>query len=92
MRTMNTIKTKKWNEWVTYFDVFYEELKNTPCDFKRGGVFYYHDFVMYGKEGVKYTKPVNLKVEIIGDYSYTYVKIGNEWIDIFDERFDLDVL
>ena len=89
---MNTIKTRKWNECMTYFDEFCEELRNTPCDFKRGNVFYYPDFVMHGFGGVKYTKPVNLKVVIIGDYRYTYVKIGKKWIDIFDDCFDLDVL
>lgn len=87
-----TLKTKKWNECMTYFDEFCEELRNTPCDFKRNGVFYYHDFVMHGFKGVKYTNPVNLKVEVIGDYRYTYAKIGRKWVYIFDDCFDLDIL
>lgn len=89
---MNTIKTRKWNECTTYFDMFLEELKNTACDYKRKGVFYYHDFVMHGSGGVKYTKPVNLRVSFVGDYRYTDVKIGKKWVDIFDESFDLEVL
>lgn len=86
-----TIKTRRWNEWMTYFDMYCEEVKNTQADLKRNGVFYYHDFVMH-VNGVKYTNPVNLKVIIIGYYRYTYVKIGKKWIDIYDDCFDLDIL
>jgi hypothetical protein len=89
---MNTIKTRKWNEWATYFDMFLEELRYTACDYKRKGVLYYHNFVMHGAGGVKYTTPVNLRVSFVGDYRYTDVKIGKKWVNIFDDSFDLEVL
>lgn len=89
---MNTIKTRKWNECMTYFDMFLEELHYTAYDCKRKGVLYYHDFVMHGAGGVKCTTPVNLRVSFVGDYRYTDVKIGKKWVNIFDDSFDLEVL
>lgn len=89
---MNTIKTMKWNEWATYFVMFLEELRYTACDYKRKGVLYYHNFVMHGAGGVKYTPPVNLRVSFVGNCRYTEVKIGKKWVNVFDDSFDLEVL
>ena len=89
---MNTIKTRKWNECTTYFDMFCEELRNTQPDLKRNAVYYYHDFVLHGYNGKRYTSPVSVKVVIIGDYRYSYVKMGRKWVSIFDDSFDLAVL
>ena len=78
---MKTIKTRKWNECTTYFDMFCEELRNARPDLTRNGVHYYHNFALHGYNGSRFTVPVNVKVEIIGDYRYSYVKMGKKWVN-----------
>lgn len=89
---MDTIKTRKWNGCMTYFDAFCEELRSARPDLERDGTYYYHDFALHGGNGKRYTAPVNVKVETDGGFRYSYVKRGGKWVSIYDDGFDLAVL